>query len=158
MKNMLIIALLILVVAMGYGLIWSTQKVSNLEAEMELKAEEEKEAEEMMQEEEVEEINLEESMKVILGAWQSTEDEKSTVVFKDDGTVVDIYEGEELASDNWSLTVELDYNHTPSLHLTRTNEEEVFKYVIWELENEKLVMNYLNSGNTLEYMRVPEVE
>ena len=155
---MLIIALLILVVAMGYGLIWSTQKVSNLEAEIELKAEGEKEVEEMAQEEEDTVVNLEESMKMILGLWQSTEDEKSSVLFKDDGTVQDIYDEEELANDTWTLTIELDYNNTPALHLTRTGEEEIFKYVVLELTNEKLVLNYLDSGSTLEYMREPEVE
>ncbi len=155
---MLIIALLILVVAMGYGLIWSTQRVSNLEAEIELKAEEEKEAEEVEQENESTDINLEESIKMILGSWQSAEDEKSSVLFKDDGTVQDIYDEEELDSDTWTLAIELDYNNTPTLHLTRTGEEETFKYVVLELTNEKLVLNYLDSGSTLEYMRVPEVE
>ncbi|MAZ56500.1 hypothetical protein CL653_01810 [bacterium] len=157
-KNVLIVLLLVLIVALGYGLVWSTQKVSNLEAELDLMNEQNNDSEEMM-EEEVVALDLERSIATLVGSWQSTEDEKSVVVFNVDGTARDIYEEEEVSSDKWQMTIAMDYNNAPALHLTRSNEEDtVLEYVVWTLDNEKLVMNFLDSGNTLEYTRIPEVQ
>ena len=91
----------------------------------------------------------------MVGMWQSTEDEKAIVVFNENGTTIDIYDGEELSGGSWELFEGEKYEGSGPHLKTIINGEE-YDYAVWSVSDTELTINYLTRGNTLNYIRVVE--
>lgn len=83
------------------------------------------------------------SYSLLQGKWVSVDDEKSEIEFKD-GLKVDYYDGEFMAEGSIELI---------GKNLLVDFESEVFEYVIIEIDKDKLVLSYKDSGRTLKYKR-----
>ncbi len=96
---------------------------------------------------------------LIVGTWRSTDDASSEVVFNEDGTTVDVYDGEDLAQGTWDLALGAgtEYQDTGIVLTTTINGEE-YRYLVWDLNEANLVLNYVERGNTLSYTRVEDVQ
>lgn len=86
-------------------------------------------------------------VELIVGSWQSVDDEKSVVIYRTDGTFSDIYADEELNIGTWSIA--------SSTLQTNIGDEE-FTYSILDIGDEELVLSYLPRGNTLRFIRLNE--
>lgn len=86
----------------------------------------------------------------IVGRWQAVDDEKSVVEFTD-SEKTDYYDGEPLFVGNYQVD--------PIDRLTVVSDEapeETFVYKVVEASADRLVLVYLDRGNTLEYRRLSE--
>lgn len=101
-------------------------------------------------------------MSNIIGMWQSDEDPKFTREIRNDGTVVDGYEGEEDSDGLWMVfTKEIPdtaYAGTIEdgavyLSLAMSEEEKLYFKVV-EADEDSLELIYLDRGNTLSFHRV----
>ncbi len=88
---------------------------------------------------------------LIVGDWQSKDDEKSVVTYRDDGTTEDVYDGELLSTGAW----EISQAEQPSLRVTMDGEE--YKYTVIEISNEELGLIYMARGNILRYTKINDV-
>jgi hypothetical protein len=93
---------------------------------------------------------VEEYSEKIVGEWRSKEDEKSLIIFNEDGTFKDVYNGEEVFSGSWEIKEEED-EIDASFYLYERIDEEVYKYEIINIDEENLLLIYLTRGNILEY-------
>jgi len=102
---------------------------------------------------EVEMIQLE-----LVGTWQAVDDLDAVVEYKADGTVVDSYGGEIISEGTWAVKDQTaegeDMFGTADIFLSVIIGQEVFEYGFYEINEESLVINYLDRGNTLEYTRI----
>lgn len=93
----------------------------------------------------------------LVGFWQSTSDPQAQIVFAEDGTTTDLYDGTQLGSGVWSLYENESAEYNPSgLFLRSVLNGETYEYAIVELTEQKLVLSYLERGNILEYERISE--
>lgn len=93
----------------------------------------------------------------IEGKWQSTMDDKSVVVFNEDGSTSDIYDEEELSGGTWEIYQNEEAEYNPSGYFLKTTiNEEVYEYVIISATESVLSLSYLDRGNTLEYVKITE--
>lgn len=103
---------------------------------------------------------------LIVGSWQSLDDEQSVVVFQSNGEIQDIYAGgavnefgtyQIFDSANSLPPTEMEralsVNDTGP-YLRQTFGDQDYYYVILELDSEDLSLSYLARGNTLKYRRV----
>lgn len=144
MKNLVIIIAIIVILAAAVVLLWSNDvsEIAPTEEEMDLT-------------EGVAELNIGGTLAMIPGRWQSTDDEKSVVIFNGDGIAVDIYDGEELGSGTWELYENENAEYNPSgVFMRQIIGGESFEYAVLELSEDTLLLSYLARGNTLEYERV----
>jgi len=86
----------------------------------------------------------------LTGTWQSIDDAKSVVRYTEDGTMADIYDGEELGSGTWSMK----QGHRKSAMLTTMMNGEEYTYQIEELTESELIMIYMPRGNVLRYNKI----
>ncbi len=77
------------------------------------------------------------------GKWTSTDDPKSELEFKED-KAINLYEGE--------IMGEGIFEHQGTM-ITVSEGEDIFEYEIKELNNNSLVMIFLDRGNILRYER-----
>tara|TARA_B100000745_G_C20143233_1_gene392072 strand:+ start:123 stop:545 length:423 start_codon:yes stop_codon:yes gene_type:complete len=89
----------------------------------------------------------------MVGTWQSIDDDKSVVIFNENGTTIDIYDGEELGEGSWELSQNEAYEDSGLRLRIMVNGEE-YNYVVWNINENELTINYLERGNTLNYKRV----
>ena len=103
-----------------------------------------------------------ESVPVIVGTWQSTEDPRFVRTFTADNTVVDTYEGmpEATATGSWTFITDLP-TELPGIepvagtrYLKITFAEEVLYFAIVSHTDTTLAMMYLSGNGTLEFSRV----
>lgn len=93
----------------------------------------------------------------LVGIWQSDQDVNAQIIFAEDGTTTDLYDGEQLSSGVWGLYTDEDAEYNPSgLFLRSVLNGETYEYAVVELTQETLVLSYLERGNILEYSRVVE--
>lgn len=105
--------------------------------------------------ENVEEVEGNLEAEKIIGRWQSVQDLNAEVVFGDDGTTSDIYKGEKLSLGSYEIYEDENSEYNSDGKFLRVNiEEEVYEYAILEVNSEKLIINYLARGNTLEYKAI----
>lgn len=92
---------------------------------------------------------------LITGTWRSNDDASAEVVFNEDGTTADVYDGEEIAQGSWELALGAgsEYQDTGVVLTTIVNDQE-YRYLVWDLNESDLVLNYVERGNTLSYTRV----
>jgi hypothetical protein len=93
---------------------------------------------------------VEEYSEKIVGEWRSKEDEKSLIIFNEDGTFKDVYNSEGVFSGSWEIKEEEDEIDV-SFYLYERIDEEVYKYEIIDIDEENLLLIYLTRGNILEY-------
>ena len=105
-------------------------------------------------------LNVESSEALLIGTWQSIDDDKSVVVFAEGGIVTDIYDGQEMSSGSWELSMESVSGESGEdvLLLTEVIDAEVYNYSVWEVSLTNLTLNYRARGNTLTYERIAETE
>lgn len=100
----------------------------------------------------------------IVGKWQSTEDPKSVREFKDDGTMVDIYDGKVVSTD---LFVVFTKENAPKIvafpiednavYIQATQkgtQEDTLNFKLVKLTPDELVLIYMERGGTLTYKAV----
>lgn len=92
----------------------------------------------------------------IVGTWRATDDEKSVVEFGADGTTRDVYDGNELSTGSWTVVTTDIGELTGATVLETTINENVYRYMVWQVNENQLVLNYTDRGNTLVYTRVVE--
>lgn len=104
-------------------------------------------------------LNIERAASLMVGTWQSADDIKAVVVFEQDGTQRDVYDGAAVSVGAWELrdhVEEATKEYNPSgVFLHTVINGDVFEYAIVEVNETELVMSYLARGNTLRYRRVP---
>ena len=103
-------------------------------------------------------VVLDSMTNTIVGQWRSTDDLKSEITFAKDGITTDVYDNETLGTGTWYIVNKIDesedvYNPT-GIFLYKNFEEEEFVYAIVSMSEDRLVLNYLARGNTLEYTRL----
>jgi hypothetical protein len=101
------------------------------------------------------ELSIIDAESKIIGSWRSTDDSKSVEVFRADGTVVSRYDGEDVTEGAWTLIQDATAEYDPSgVFLEITITDERFTYAIVEIEEGRLLLNYLIRGNMLEYTKI----
>lgn len=90
----------------------------------------------------------------IVGTWQAVDDEKSVAMFNADGTTRDIYDGAELSTGNWSVVTMDVGDITGATVLQTTIGDNTYEYMVWQVNETQLVLNYTARGNTLVYTRI----
>jgi hypothetical protein len=113
---------------------------------------EEVDLQELREPEESEVSLVEDYSEEILGEWRNKDDEKSVVVFSEDGTFKSVYDEEELSSGSWRIEEERG-EFDVSFYLYQEVDEEVYEYEITNIDEESLSLIYLDRGNILEYER-----
>lgn len=93
---------------------------------------------------------------LIVGTWQSKDDVKSVVVYNNDGSSADVYDGETLGGGTWTVSGVSDGDGQVTLSVLDGTEK--FVYTILELDNEQLTLSYMPRGNTLKYKRLTDEE
>jgi len=114
-------------------------------------------------------LAIEENVSVgasIVGLWRSTEDQKYTSEFGENGSTTEFYEGGENPTSvgTWAMVDEISKNSPdspdqPDLEgpfLQKIIDGEVYNYIISELTADSLVLIYLERGNTLNFTRIIE--
>lgn len=95
----------------------------------------------------------------IIGIWQSTDDSKSVVVIKEDGSTQNIYDDEILDNGSWELYTKEGVEFDPSGFFLRTTiEGEIYEYAILDANDFVLTLSYLARGNTLNYRKVNSLD
>lgn len=90
----------------------------------------------------------------IAGRWQSTIDSKAVDELQADGTMTSYYDGEEVANGTWSVYTDDAAVYNPSgVFLKITTDQMTLDYAVISLDENRLQINYLERGNTLEYKR-----
>lgn len=90
----------------------------------------------------------------IAGRWQSTIDSKAVDELQADGTMTSYYDGEEVANGTWSVYTDDTADYNPSgVFLKITTDQMTLDYAVISLDENRLQINYLERGNTLEYKR-----
>lgn len=87
----------------------------------------------------------------IVGSWHSTDDPKASVVYRNDGTVSNFYDGAELSGGSWELTE----GENGSVLIVRDGDT-TYEYVVLSVGTDGLVLSYTARGNTLAYTRIDE--
>jgi len=94
----------------------------------------------------------------IVGEWQSTDDEKSVRIFKADGTISEVYDGEELSGGTWSIFTEVGTEPVPAIpgatYLKIVDGDEAYYFSVAEVSAQSLALIYLDRGGVLTYTRV----
>lgn len=88
----------------------------------------------------------------IIGQWRSVDDEESELVFYNDESFFDLYNGDEVGDGNWTIRKDDQLG----LLLEKTIDEDVSTYSILNINEDQLTMSYLARGNTLKFMRIGE--
>ncbi|PIT91457.1 hypothetical protein COU17_00505 [Candidatus Kaiserbacteria bacterium CG10_big_fil_rev_8_21_14_0_10_49_17] len=94
----------------------------------------------------------------LVGAWQSTDDEKSVRIFNADGTLSEVYDGEEISGGSWNVFTEVGNEPVPAIpgaiYLKIVDGEEAYYFSIAEVTAGSLALIYLDRGGVLTYTRV----
>ncbi|MCF7835613.1 MAG: hypothetical protein K9M15_00620 [Candidatus Marinimicrobia bacterium] len=85
----------------------------------------------------------------LLGQWQSVEDSKSSKIFKSEGVVEEVYDGQIVSTGTWSFDGKREMG---SLKIVMGGEDYV--YTVVSLTENGLTLTYLPRGNTLVYERL----
>lgn len=95
----------------------------------------------------------------LVGIWQSTDDQNAVIVFEKNGAYLNYYKGAKLDEGVWQPhgTDYRDGQYGEGLFIETNIDGELYGYVVYELTNESLVLNYLDRGNTLSYRRIEAV-
>jgi len=88
----------------------------------------------------------------IIGTWQSIDDEQALVIFNEDGSVENMYGGQEVSGGTWSTSDEAE-----GAFLHTVVDGEKYEYVVLKVNETTLTLSYLAHGNTLNYTRVENV-
>lgn len=100
----------------------------------------------------------------LIGLWESTDDEKFTREFEEDGTATDRYEGDELATfvgewvtfnDPSSEPVELPIVEGAT-YLRILSGEEALYFTVSEVTEDSLQLIYLDRGGALNFRKITE--
>lgn len=95
----------------------------------------------------------------MIGRWQSTDDARSIVAYREDGVIQDMYDGEVLSEGTWELYTDNDARYNPSSVFLRTVvDDTTFEYAVLSAEGDRFTISYLARGNTLSYVRLTEIE
>jgi hypothetical protein len=101
----------------------------------------------------------------ISGRWQSTEDESFVREFRANGSIVDTYTGETVASSTgaWSVFTGNNPNaelplEADTIYLAILMDNEPLYFSVEEADEDSLVLIYLNRGGTLEFERINNVQ
>ena len=78
------------------------------------------------------------------GEWQSKDDVKSIMILNEDGTMKDVYDGEDMNTGIWK---------TEGYKLKTTIDGEDYEYTVVFAGSERLELTYLPRGNTLNFIR-----
>lgn len=105
---------------------------------------------------------------LIVGAWQSVQDEQSVVVFEASGEMQDIYAGGAV-NERGTYQIFDSPNTFPAeeaglalsiaegaYYLRQTFGSENYYYAVLELDEETLILSYLLRGNILEYKKISQ--
>lgn len=126
-NNNTLVGLLVVVIIIGIGFLYTQHKGIEGDATI---------------------ISKEDTQALLVGTWQSMDDEKYYMVYGSDGLMADIYDGEELARGAWEVLPGDDEK------IRVTQGAEVFEYSITDLNAHELMMIYLGRGNILRYRRI----
>ena len=149
-KKIVLALLLAAAVASGW-MYYATSKISQVTEESQVPTQEE-----VTVPEDVAEIDAPESKVYgIEGAWQSAEDAKSVVVYREDGVIEDYYDGEMMSEGTWIQSVK-DYDTAglPEDFLHTTVDGESYEYAVLEVTAMTLTLSYTERGNMLVYKRL----
>ncbi len=89
----------------------------------------------------------------IIGKWESVEDEKYILLFEENGSFSDTYDGELIGSGSWELE-EVFGEFDITFHLHKELDGEEYEYEVLNIDDNNLVLLYLGRGNILEYVRL----
>jgi len=81
------------------------------------------------------------------GNWKSDEDSMSQMILKADGTVENIYNGDSVSFGTWT---------TEGYKLKIMDEGEEFVYTVIFAGSKRLELTYLETGDTLNFVRMTE--
>lgn len=113
-----------------------------------------------------EELTVNRAERLIIGSWQSEDDELSVVHFNADGEVHDVYAGGAVSeSGTYQIFDSLDFLNeeerelalnleSSGIFLRQTFGQENYDYVILKMDVDTLELSYLSRGNTLRYKKV----
>jgi len=90
----------------------------------------------------------------LIGVWESTDDPRAVIVYSIDGTVRELYDGEEKQKGTWIVVDKVSEGAIPSLGVLQTViNGENYVYTILEVTDSVLVVSYQQRGNVITYIR-----
>ncbi len=96
----------------------------------------------------------------IIGTWRSVQDPKFVRRFEADGTVTDIYDGENTSTDTWGVAQKQDADTLPEMvaagapYVRLTGDAGELLFTIDYLTADSLEMMYLARGSVLQFERI----
>ncbi len=98
----------------------------------------------------------------LTGTWQSTQDAKFTREFKGDGSVVDLYGGQEQSNGAWEVFTKAHPLNVPFpladnaayVQIRTVGTSDTLNFSIASLTPDSLTLTYMDRGNTLAFRRV----
>jgi len=113
---------------------------------------------------EIEGMSDEKIKELIVGVWESTDDEKFIRTFEQNGVVIDTYEGEDLATSVGEWRILSDLAEEPptipliegATYLKIIFNEEVLYFTVSEIDEDALQLIFLDRGGALNFRRVIE--
>jgi len=108
-------------------------------------------------------VDYEQSKNLLVGQWQSSQDQNAYKVFKADGTAIERYAGEQPVEtegtwrlfrindpvDSYQQPLDMD-----TTYLRIDDSDEQYHYSITTLDEDTLELIYLGRGGILQYQRV----
>lgn len=108
--------------------------------------------------------DLDSARENLIGKWQSTQDEKFSRVFKDNGRLIDSYEGSEIRSDGYWALFTKDMSpegyegilEGGAIYLSiGVPRSEHLYFKVRKVDANALELTYLNRGGTLSFKKSP---